>query len=179
MKNEADINPASTKVQDMLLQTLIAELEFGGRIISAMDDITFGRTANSSGSVGAQFRHNLDFVGALLKGIEEGRIDFNDRERDVRVETDRQYAAGRFADVIGRLNELSSRILAKSVLIRSEIDDDTWLPSSIAREVEFVHSHTVHHHALIGEKLAGFGVVTGENFGVAPSTLEYWKKKAA
>ena len=161
----------------MLLQTLIAELEFGVRIISAMDDITFCRTANSSGSVGAQFRHNLDFAGALLKGIEEGRIDFNDRERDARVESDRQYAVGRFADVVRRLSELSPRIMAKSVLIRSEIDNDTWLPSSIAREVEFVHSHTVHHHALIGEKLAGFGVEACENFGVAPSTLEYGRRR--
>jgi hypothetical protein len=179
MKKKDYGNAAGTKVQDMLLQRLIEELECGVRIISATDDITYCRTANGSGSIGAQFRHNLDFAGSLLKGINEGRIDYNDRDRDVRVEADRHYAAGRFADVIGRLCELSPRIMAKSVLIRSEIDNDTWLPSSIAREVEFIHSHTVHHHALIAEKLAGFEVRVAENFGVALSTLEYWKKKAA
>ena len=179
MNKDLEIGIAYESVEDVLLKTLIRELEHGVQIINAVDDIAFRRIANNTGSIGAQFRHNLDFVGSLLKGVDIGRIDYNDRERDVRAETDRPYAAGRFADLIGRLSELSPRIMAKNVLIRSEIDNDTWLPSSIAREVEFVHSHTVHHHALIAEKLAGFGVVVGENFGVAWSTLEYWKKKAA
>lgn len=179
MNKEFEINSAGELVRDMLLQALIEELERGLQIISATDEVTFCRTANGSGSVGAQFRHNLDFAGSLLKGIDDGRIDYNDRERDMRVETDRQYAVGRFEGVIQRLSELSPKIMAKSMLIRSEIDNDTWLPSSIAREVEFIHSHTVHHHALIGEKFAGFGVEVNENFGVAPSTLKYWEKRAA
>ncbi len=179
MNEDLEIEDSLESAEDVLLKTLIDELERSVQIIDAVDDISFCRIANNTGGIGAQFRHNLDFVGSLLKGIDIGRIDYNDRERDERVETDRQYAARRFTDAIERLSGLSPRIMAKSVLIRSEIDNDTWLSSSVAREVEFVHSHTVHHHALIGEKLAGFGIKVTENFGVAPSTLEYWKKKAA
>lgn len=166
-------------VQNTLLSKLIDELTRGMRLIAAIDDITYCRATNGTGSVGGQFRHNLDFAGCLLKGGENGLIDYNDRERDICVETDRQYAADRFGTVIRKLGNLNPRIMGKSLLVRSEAENSMWLPSSFAREVEFVHSHTVHHHALIAEKLAGFGVTVSENFGVAPSTLEYWEKRAA
>ena len=179
MNKESEIDIAATPLPPTLLNKLVEELARGISLINATDDITYCRTANGSGSVGGQFRHNLDFSGCLLKAVENGQIDYNDRERDIRVETDRQYAAVRFGAVIHRLNELKPRILGKTLLIRSEVEKRMWLPSSFAREVEFVHSHTVHHHALIAEKLAGFGVTVGDNFGVAPSTLEYWEKRAA
>jgi hypothetical protein len=64
-------------------------------------------------------------------------------------------------------------------LIASEVDVVIMHRSSISREIEFVHSHTVHHHALIAEKLSSQGIETGRYFGVAPSTLEYWQAGAA
>jgi hypothetical protein len=154
-------------------------LERGNRVLTATDDFTYRRFANGSGSVGAQFRHILDFVGSLLRGIEKGRIDYTDRQRDTRVETDRQYAFERSQTLLRELHRFDQRVMGKTVLVRSELDEATWLASSVAREVEFVHSHTVHHHALIAEKLAGFGVVSDAGLGVSPSTLEYRKQMAA
>lgn len=179
MKIDLDTNCTGAFTHDSLLSALICELKNGTSMIESIDDITYRRKTNTSGSVGAQFRHNLDFVTSLLRGIEDGRIDHNDRERDVRVETDREYAVGRFDALIGRLNDLNPRIMGKSVLVRSEVDGKMWLPSSVAREAEFVYSHTVHHHALIAEKLAALGIKSNCLFGVAPSTIEYWKKQAA
>ena len=161
------------------LRNLKDELLKGINMIATVDDQSFRLVANGTGSVGGQFRHNLDFVNSLLNGIEYGCIDYNKRERDLRVEENREFAVGRFREAIDRLSGVSQRQLSKSVLVRSELDQATWLPSSFAREAEFVHSHTVHHHALIREKLAGFGITVTETFGVAPSTLEYWEKKAA
>lgn len=179
MKIDLDTTCTGAITQDSLLSALIRELEQGVSVIESIDDITYRRKTNISGSVGAQFRHNLDFVTNLIRGIEDGRIDHSDRERDVRVETDREYAIGRFDTLISRLNYLNPRIMRKSVLVRSEVDGRMWLPSSVAREAEFVHSHTVHHHALIAEKLAALGIKSNRMFGVAPSTIEYWKRQAA
>ncbi|MFM9904028.1 MAG: hypothetical protein ACKVQJ_05585 [Pyrinomonadaceae bacterium] len=161
------------------LQYLEAELLKAIETINAIGDVNYRRSANATGSVGAQFRHNLDFVNSLLKGIDDGRIDYNRRERDLRVEENRAFAIERFHEAINRLNGLSENEFSKSVLVRSELDQSSWLPSSFIREVEFVHSHTVHHHALIAEKLAGYGIAAAENFGVAPSTLIYWETNAA
>lgn len=164
---------------DLLLNALISELERGTRVLEATGDFTFRRFANGSGSVGAQFRHVLDFVDALLRGIERDRIDYSDRERDPRVETDRKYAFKRSQTLLRELHRFDQRVMGKTVLVRSELDAATWLASSVAREVEFVHSHTVHHHALIAEKLAGFGIAADAGLGVSPSTLEYRKQMAA
>jgi hypothetical protein len=159
------------------IKSLIAELGRSIDLIDTLDELSYRRGGRSS--VGAQFRHDLDFAVCLLRGLATGRIDYNERERDTRVETDREYACARFGGVIRQLSEIENRILGQSVLVRSEVDPTMWLPSSVARELEFVHSHTVHHHALIAEKLAAQGIETAAAFGVAPSTLEYWDRKAA
>jgi hypothetical protein len=167
------------QTDNSLLRSVIAEFERGRELIDRLDDLTYRRSANGTGSVGGHFRHNLDFVNSFLNGIAEGRIDYNARERDVRVEIDRGYAVETLDFAMRRIGGLTDEILERLVYVRSEVYLTTWLLSSVARELEFLSSHTVHHHALIAEKLAGFGIAVTENFGVAPSTLEYWKAKAA
>jgi hypothetical protein len=162
-----------------ILQTVIKEFERGCELIDRLDDLTYRRSANGTGSVGGHFRHNLDFVNSFLKGIGDGQIDYNARERDVRVEIDRRYAVGKFEIAMKRLGSLTVEIMQRAIYVRSEVDPSTWLLSSVARELEFVNSHTVHHHALIAEKVASFGIAVTEDFGVAPSTLEYRKTMAA
>ena len=58
--------------------------------------------------------------------------------------------------------------------VRSEIEPELVMNSTLARETEFVHSHTVHHYALIAAKLKSVGIEVPDEFGVAPSTLRYW-----
>ena len=172
-----DLEPTCTGrgEQKSLLRYLKDELVKGIEMITVVDDLSYRRVANGTGSVGGQFRHNLDFVNSLLNGIDEGRIDYSKRDRDLRVEDNREYAIERFRSTICRLSDLSPRQFSKGVLVRSEIDQTMWLRSSMEREAEFVHSHTVHHHALIAEKLAGYGISATKNFGVATSTLKYWR----
>ena len=181
MQMKYDLKPICTGRGDQLpvVRSLKEEMLKGIELIGGVDDTSFRRTANGTGSIGGQFRHNLDFVNSLLNGIDAGRIDYNNRERDLRVEENREFAIARFRIAIHRFSGLSSREFSKSVLVRSEVDQNSWLPSSFIREAEFVHSHTVHHHALIAEKLAGYGITVATNFGVAPSTLKYWEKRAA
>jgi hypothetical protein len=165
--------------RDTLVDALIAELRRGMVTIAATDDLTYRRSANRSGSVGAQFRHILDFVAALLRGIEDGRVDHTDRRRETQIENDREFAIERCRQLLAGLKGVDPRVMGRSIVVRSETDGTVWLPSSVAREVEFVHSHTVHHHALIAEKLAGFGFAVDASLGVSPSTIEYRKKLAA
>jgi hypothetical protein len=53
-----------------------------------------------------------------------------------------------------------------------------WTRSSIARELQSLLSHTVHHYALIAIALRLQGIEPSAEFGVAPSTLEHWRKTA-
>lgn len=161
------------------LTRLVSELIRAGDTIALLDDLSYCRKTRSSGSVGAQFRHNLDFIGAFLKGAEIGQVDYGARERDLRIENDRSAAIAQIEVLKAMIEKLESRSMLNSISVRSEIDSSLWFPSSVLRELEFVYSHMVHHHALIAEKLLGFGIHVEKDFGVAPSTLQYWKKQAA
>jgi hypothetical protein len=162
---------------DFLTKALTDELFRGARLIERIDDSIYRRKANGTGSIGGHFRHNLDFVQLFLNGMESGEIDYSRRERDEQIEENRLYAVKRFALAMYRLQNISPDFLERKVLIRSEINPGCWLESSAARELEFLHSHTVHHHALISEKLAFFGVRAASDFGVAPSTLKFRERQ--
>jgi len=107
-----------------------------------------------------------------------GRIDYGKRERDVRIAKSRHYAIERFENVIAILENLQRADLQAMISVASETEGNVWLTSSVLREMEFVYSHTIHHHALIAEKLAGFGISVSKCFGVSSSTLAYWRRAA-
>lgn len=167
-------------IQNVLIKTIAAEFVVGIKLIENLNDEVYTKVSNGTASVGAQFRHNLDFANSFLNGLNAGRIDYNLRERDVMVEQDRQYAIERFIFLIRRLHELPSQITRRMIMVSSEIEQSTWHLSSASRELEFLHSHTVHHHALIAEKLASMNVKLSagfDSFGVAPSTLKFWAEQ--
>jgi hypothetical protein len=59
------------------------------------------------------------------------------------------------------------------------VDLAVWCNSSVLRELEFLQSHAVHHYSLIAALLRLHGIEPDAEFGVAPSTLKYWKEEAA
>lgn len=156
--------------KDLLVRKTAAEFARGARLIEALDDHIYK-------TVGGHFRHNLDFANSFLTGLTGGVIDYNLRERDPRIEADRRYAIERTIFLICRLAEVVGT--EDGLLVASEIAPGTCHRSTAARELEFLHSHTVHHHALIAEKLSNTGVRVTGDFGVAPSTLEFWASRKA
>jgi hypothetical protein len=128
--------------------------------------------------IGAHFRHVLDHYSAFLHGLERGRIDYDQRERDPELETDLQEAQAAARQIEVALAALSTTTLRGPVLVNVAVateshGDPTWEPSTVQRELAFLLSHTVHHYALISLHARHQGVDLGEEFGVAPSTLEH------
>ena len=179
MKFEPKVVDLTEQPNERPVRRLISELDRAADMIALVDDVNYRRQANGSGSVGAQFRHNLDFINAFLKGVKIGRIDYGKRERDLRIENERSASIAKIEGLKAMIEKLEMRSMLNSISVRSEIENSLWFPSSVLRELEFIHSHTVHHHALIAEKLLGFGIQVEKDFGVAPSTLQYWEKQAA
>ena len=158
-----------------LVFRLTLELETAKRLILGMDSQTYAISEDDSGSIGAHVRHDLNFVESVLKGMESGIVDYTKRVRDRCVETDRKFAAARIDEIIYRLKSLD--VDPRTVLfVVSEIDSSLLHRSTVSRELEFVLSHTIHHHAIVREKLKGIQGNFDPGFGVAPSTLEYWRQ---
>lgn len=129
-------------------------------------------------SIGAHFRHVLDHYFAFLHGLEQGRIDYDRRDRDPELEADLQAARTAAERIEAALLALSAGTLRAPILVNVAVATEShgetlWEPSTVQRELAFLLSHTVHHYALISLHARQHGVELGEDFGVAPSTLEY------
>lgn len=145
-----------------LIKTIPAEIYYAG--------------SENRRNIGAHIRHNLDFANNYLSGIASGRIDYSNRERDMRVERDRDFAVRSILRVIDRFDAVPANEVDISVVVRSELDSSVWYASSGGRELEFLCSHTVHHHAMVAEKLAALGITAPDNFGVSSTTLKFWNQ---
>jgi len=103
-------------------------------------------------------------------------VDYDARERDPLVESSRRIAGERHAEVIAALAAISDDDCAAPLEVRSEAETlppgaPEWCASSVRRELQFLLSHTVHHHALVKELLRARGRHVSGELGVAPSTL--------
>jgi uncharacterized damage-inducible protein DinB len=163
----------------------IRNLQQGVEVLRRIDDDAFTGSPGRgrAGGVGSQLRHCLDFYSCFLRGIDEGRIDYDRRERDPRVEIDRAHAAGRFQELIDAMTALEIDDVDREIQVRTEGGAEReWCRSSVSRELQFLHSHTVHHYALVVTLLELQGVRLDDDlreFGVAPSTLRYWMEAGA
>ena len=147
-------------------------------VLSRLDDAIYatGGAAPGVSPVGVHFRHVFDHYRAFLAGLATDEIDYDARQRQGPLETDRARAiaaAHGFITDLGRLPaELADRPVR--VTLRSVAGNDgvpDWSHSSLKRELQFLVSHSVHHYALIKELLRRSGFDAGEAFGVAPSTI--------
>lgn len=124
---------------------------------------------------GSHLRHVLDFVRCVVEGARLGRIDYDQRRRDERVERDREFARFELAVQRRRLAALATLPPTRRLMVRAECEsaDGPWSESTFHRELLFLQSHTIHHFALIALHAARLGIDVGEDFGVAPSTLRH------
>jgi hypothetical protein len=154
----------------------------GVALLERLDDDLYSGTGSLPirNGVGTHIRHCRDFYASFLAGAASGRIDYNCRGRDARVEHDRSFAITELKSIAAQLLDLRCESHESNVLVSPEEPfaspmAGAWCHSTIGRELQYLLSHTIHHYALIGLILRLQGFEPGEDFGVAPSTLKYWK----
>lgn len=157
----------------------IAVLRQGTELLRTIDDATYRQPVEVvfGGTLGGHFRHSLDHYVSFFDGLPSGRIDYEARVRDAMVETEREVAIELTETVCEQLAKMTEADGSRALMIREEgsgaDEDPRWECSSEAREMEFLLSHTVHHHALAAVVCRLLGAEVNEEFGVAPSTLRY------
>jgi len=125
-------------------------------------------------SCGAHFRHLIQHYQAFFSGVETGLVDYDQRDRTVDLESDRDAA-------VHALEELRSAFATqplRELPIRILQNYDPQKPrrpvlSGTTRELTFLVSHSIHHYALIGVILRLNRIVVPQHFGFAPSTIFY------
>ena len=167
-----------------LIADNLAALQQALDLLERFDDAQFNQTngALALSSIGSHLRHCLDFYQCFLTGMAKGRINYDQRARDERVETNRLFAVAKIKAMIEGLSQLPATVERREVEVLLEGSAEPanvaeWSHSSVKRELQFLLSHTIHHYSLIAVSLRAQGFEPGTSFGVAPSTLQYWRRK--
>jgi len=129
----------------------------------------------SQNTIGKHVRHIVEFYEEMIKGLESGTINYDARNRNLKLETDKNL-------VIVTLNTINTKIFAalydrplKLVCVFDPNEEAQLINTTRNREVAYNIEHTIHHFAIIKIAITThFGDITlPENFGVAHSTIKH------
>lgn len=129
-----------------------------------------------TGGIGSHVRHCLDHATALLQGLDDGVVDYDRRRRGSDLEIDRRCAFDAISDLIQGLRTIGGGDLERELTVWSAVDSSgraLATRSTLAREIVFVLSHTIHHHAMIAGAARRLGADVPHQFGYAPATIAF------
>lgn len=162
-------------------QAILNQVEFVVHQIKSEDYIKPVDVFNNS-TIGQHVRHTLEFFECLMAGYASGKVSYDKRNHDKRIETDKELA-------ILSIQKAKSFIAASNMnkSLQLEVDyniegaDEIEVSSNMAREVIYNIEHAIHHMAIIkiGLQVLCPYVEIPFGFGVAISTLRYQQELKA
>ena len=171
----------TTRVSSCIALTQNLELiDQAIRLLKSMTDELYAETSAQLGfkeTPGPHLRHCIDAYNCLLDGLSSGSVDYDARTRSTELESSRSAALESLTTLRGRMGTIEDNpdtALRVRVDIPDGADNEPSASSTLAREYQFLVSHTVHHYALIAMILRRAEFDPGSDFGVAPSTLRHW-----
>lgn len=158
----------------------IAYLQQGLDALGELDDEQYTETLPPVfvSGVGAHVRHVIDHFHSFLSGLQNGRVDYDLRQRDPQVERDRHVAMDAIRATMTELVSVGIDQNERSLLVKMDTGcaGEKWAESSLTRELQFLVSHTIHHYALMAAILAHAGFEVTRGFGISPSTLRHQRQ---
>ena len=161
-----------TVAKENLLQIRDFLFRINNEVYNDKPDVLSGAT------IGQHVRHILDFYVLLVSGASSGIVCYDKRERDIKVESDPEYAVKIIENVYSNIDKLdeSAQIKIEADFTVNGSSKNQYL-SSVSRELSYCIEHSIHHQALIKAGLITMGLINiiDEHFGVAYSTIRYRK----
>lgn len=122
-------------------------------------------------TIGQHTRHIIELFQCLVDGYENGTVNYDYRKRDRLLETDSYRAIKALELIKEKLGQNTNRELELKIELEGTL---ITLPSNYYREVYYNLEHCIHHEALIKVALIELKInEVSENFGVAPSTVQF------
>ncbi|MBM9592127.1 DinB family protein [Leptospira sp. 201903075] len=123
-------------------------------------------------SIGEHFRHILEHYELFWEGLKTGHIDYDNRKRNPKLESDRLFAITSLFDCTAKFQNESFSLETLTISQNNNPKESVpMILSSLNRELKFLVSHTVHHYAIISILVKLDGGNLPEGFGFSPSTL--------
>jgi hypothetical protein len=157
-----------------MLATIEHTLSELSHVIGQLNPLDFSKPLPvlSNSTIGQHTRHSIEMFQCLLKGYDNGEFSYDNRERNLLLETDITFAQHHLKLICSEIN-LPNKTLTSSYNLGESI---VQVETNFFRELLFNLEHCIHHNALIRIGVNDISdVAMSEHFGVAPSTMEYRK----
>lgn len=159
----------------MLLKSIRHSLDELTDLLNQLSDKDYSKSclALSNATIGEHTRHILEMFQCLQNGYDSGIINYDNRKRNNRVQTETDFAKQCIIEIKAGLQSDN-----KIMFLEQFIDGLTMrIQSNYYRELLYNLEHCVHHQALIKVAVLQFeNILIDDNFGVARSTIEYRKQ---
>ncbi|GAB2583930.1 DinB family protein [Spirosoma areae] len=147
-------------------------------VIGQLTDEDYARplAVLSGNTIGKHVRHILEFYELLVNSAQTGQLNYDRRQRDLRLEVDTDEALRRIGSIDRAIHWLD---LNQSLHLEADLsvsgDETIQIPSSFARELLYNVEHAIHHMALIQVAVQNEfpAVELPQHFGVAYSTVQH------
>ena len=131
----------------------------------------------SHASIGQHFRHIIEFYQELFNGIQDGVVNYENRQRQILIESSPNFALSQMEDLVHQVHTLdfTSSLFLHARFTPNENEKPTTMLTSVSRELMYAFDHSIHHLAIIGIGIQSeFSYIEiPKNLGVAPSTIRY------
>lgn len=160
------LSPVLNQLADTILQ--LTNTEYGQKSI----------LLNGS-SIGGHTRHVIELFQCLLNGYETGYINYENRKRDLTLETDNELSSAVLYNIAYKIEKQNKQLLLQGFFTENEKNEYS-IDTNYYREIIYNLEHTIHHMALIRVAVNELtNIKLSENFGVAPSTIQHKKQLCA
>lgn len=163
-----DIIPASQRILDQLAHLLenLTNDEYSKTLAVLHDN-----------SIGQHMRHTLEFFICLTTGLTSGIVNYDERERDVFLESNTLEALSTITKLKEAIDQIKDNCGLKLVHQSYDLDANEAheVDTNLYRELIYNIEHAVHHMALmkIGLREIKPSLELPKDFGVASSTMKY------
>lgn len=124
-------------------------------------------------TIGQHVRHVIELYIELEKGKNSGTVNYDKRERDYQIESNKEYAILLLQGIADNLSSKDERLMLQVGYDASKTEM-IGIQTNYFREIAYNIEHTIHHMALIR---IGFSIIANielpSEFGVASSTLKH------
>lgn len=130
----------------------------------------------TNSSIGQHIRHILEFYNCLLDGKISARINYDNRPRNIEIETDKFVSILIINEIIEKLQLINEDCDLKiEINLSDKTRNKSDLNTSLFRELAYCLEHSIHHQALIKVALIEMKLAhkIDKYFGVAPSTIRH------
>ena len=126
-------------------------------------------------TIGQHTRHVVEFYLCLLKGIRNGVVDYDARERNLMLENNLDFTINSLQEIENSIEVIKNPNEPLLLSVSYYTDNQDFIETNFMREIVYLVEHSIHHYALIriGLQENFTEIIIPKNFGVAYSTINH------